>query len=198
MQVYQTCGILYAKSKKFLNQNWTTVLHYGGSIALISYYLKYPEQLKKISVLEIIKNFSIQIIGTAIFAVMDKYLMDKYPVYNKISATKENNITNNIISPYLDNIINLFFIVGEDALFIINFMPQFYNNKSLILLTSSTFGLLHYVTGLYSFKASLFKTILTSLQLNMHKGLINWNISYVVLDYAMLKLMRWSLTQQKM
>ena len=100
---------------------------------------------------------------------------------------KNNEFSNNVLENVPTGFFSLLPVIGEDIIFLINFIPK-YNNIWIRLLTSTIFAGFH--LNNYETKACILKVVLYFGNLTIHKNMINHNITHFIMDYLMLKIMK--------
>lgn len=152
----------------FLAYNWPAFIQIGGLFALTRYYYK---KLLKVDATEIMKKISIGFIITWCFHYIQKYTFLKYKEidYSKIS-----------IPSYPLMLLQLLLVIGEDSLFIINYLPKYKNNIYLKILTTTIFASLH--IPFYGVVLSFVKGVSTFPALFLVDNLVNFHIAHYLID----------------
>ena len=166
--------------KKYLN--WPLMLQTGGCVVNIAYHAYNPHHLSCINVKHILAHIGIMVsYGVGVCLI--------YEITANAKKTKELNETSKATVAEITQNISLWTLplltFGEDALFI----PSFLCDKIWIkLLTSTAFGLIHYLGGAYSLEISLLKIPATFFLLYYHSHLINFSIGHWFLDFLLFKI----------
>jgi hypothetical protein len=156
-----------------------------GSGCLIIYYMRNPKQLIQISITDIVKDIIINF-G---FAIGIALIEDKIFKINKKRDQKHvQEFSINVLENVPTGFFELLPVVGEDIIFLVNFLPKYKTNIWLRILTSTLFASLH--LNMYQFKSCIYKILLVFTSLSIHKNIINHNITHFLLDYIVLNMMK--------
>lgn len=163
-----------------------------GSICLILYYSQFPEELLKINIFDILAHFGI------LAGILAGTTLVTYIIFNKITiplvTTGDKYLDNciqNIVAYKLmeASFFEWLLVMGEDSLFMINFIPKYKSSILLKLITAIIFGTVHMNT--YSLLNCVSKMVGAFVLLNYHTSLVNLNISHFLVDYLVFLLAKY-------
>ncbi|AYV85337.1 MAG: hypothetical protein Satyrvirus11_19 [Satyrvirus sp.] len=157
-----------------------------GPLIVISYYFIYPNELYKFSIYQILKLFGIIIVTSTPFAVISTIIIK---LSGKDLRTEAVYLNKSLVEWIPKNLLTICLVIGEDSIFIINFLPQFQNILALQIFTSIIFGMIHYPE--YRFIHCISKAVISFFMLYFSNDFINWNITHILLDYLSIKFLLW-------
>ncbi len=158
-----------------------------GSCGLLIFYAKYPKELLQINLKHIVTDILFSFGFAVSVALIENKLYQNNQNFQESETKKSEEFTNYVIQNMPNKFFDILSVVGEDIIFLVNFLPNYRNNIWLRLLTSTIFATSH--LGVYSLKACVSKFVICAVSLTIHKNIINHNVTHFGIDYIMLKIM---------